>query len=97
MSGAQSQKGRVRIFNPRAVSQGLRGAPGRTQPRTGPSEDHEESPICGRGGPAVPAALPARRIFCSIVSSPAGPLMAQPSLSTPRPFLCPSLYSISHN
>ena len=44
------------------------------------------------GGPAVPAALPAPRIFCSILSSSAGPLMAQPSLSAPHPFLCPSLY-----
>lgn len=35
------------------------------------------------GGLAVPAALPAPHIFGSIVSSPAGPLMAQHPTSFP--------------
>lgn len=83
VSGAQSQKGRVvESLTPGLPPQVLGEPPGCTQPRTGPPEDHEET-ICGRGGLAVPAALPAPHIFCSIVSSPAGPLMAQHPTSFP--------------
>lgn len=65
MSEAQSQKGRVRVFNPSAVFQGLRGAPGLTQPRPGPPEDHEASPVCGRGWScsACCAACPPHLLF----------------------------------